>query len=253
MCAAARHDIPRRALALCAAPAAGRRAGRAAGRPALAGVAGAFVCVVGERACVCWPGRPFCIHHLSCVPPHHHHQAAPSPSPAPSSTEDDAYTPPCPPTAPSAAPGDTSVSEKAAAVFQAAWTRLEKRLGDRLACPREIVFLMGAPGSGKSANRGWILETRGLTRCVTMSALLESNPAIVELMAAGELVPDSLVADALLASVCDPDADPAGLLVDGFPRTALQVDLLKLLHDKCAALHVKFADTSDEWRFPRPR
>lgn len=144
------------------------------------------------------------------------------------------------------------MSEKAAAVFKAAWSRLEKRLGDRLACPREIVFLMGAPGSGKSANRGWILETRGLTRCVTMSTLLESNPAIVSLMAAGELVPDSLVADALLASVCDPDADPAGLLVDGFPRTALQVDLLKLLHDWLATLHVAHADTADEWRFPRP-
>ena len=111
---------------------------------------------------------------------------------------------------------------------------------------------MGAPGSGKSANRQWILESRGLTRCATMSSLLESNPAIVQLMAAGELVPDSLVCDALLASVCDPDADPAGLLVDGFPRTALQVDLLKLLHDRAAALHVAHADTADEWRFPRP-
>jgi len=195
--------------------------------------------------------------------------------------DDGSYAPPpsYPPTAPTAAPGDTSVSEKAAAVFRSAWARLEARLGDRLAAPREIVYLMGAPGegggwgetgergeevpaappdppappgSGKSANRQWILDTRGLTRCITMSGLLASNPAIVRLMAAGDLVPDALVCDALLAAVCDPDADPAGLLVDGFPRTGLQTELLKALHDKLAALHAASADTASEWRFPRP-
>ena len=64
-------------------------------------------------------------------------------------------------------------------------------------------------------------------------------------MAAGELVPDEMVADALLETVFDPDADPAGVLVDGFPRTALQVDLLKLLHDKVEELHEFHAAAAD--------
>ena len=30
------------------------------------------------------------------------------------------------------------------------------------------------------------------------------------------------------------------------------MDLLKLLHDRMLALHLKHADTAEEWRFPRP-
>lgn len=45
-------------------------------------------------------------------------------------------------------------------------------------------------------------------------------------------------------------APPA--VIDGFPRTALQVDFVKLLYDKLLALHLKHADGPDEWRFPRP-
>lgn len=60
------------------------------------------------------------------------------------------------------------------------------------------------------------------------------------------------VIDALLETIFDPDADSAGLVIDGFPRTALQVELLKLLYDKLMSLHVQYADTADEWRFPRP-
>ena len=46
--------------------------------------------------------------------------------------------------------------------------------------------------------------------------------------------------------------DGAGLVIDGFPRTALQVDFVKLLHDKLLALSLGHADTPEEWRFPRP-
>ena len=46
--------------------------------------------------------------------------------------------------------------------------------------------------------------------------------------------------------------DGAGLVIDGFPRTALQVDFVKLLHDKLMALGLQHADTPEEWRFPRP-
>lgn len=60
------------------------------------------------------------------------------------------------------------------------------------------------------------------------------------------------VGDALLDTIFEPEADSAGLVIDGFPRTALQVEILKLLFDKMQELHVKHADTPDEWRFPRP-
>lgn len=41
-------------------------------------------------------------------------------------------------------------------------------------------------------------------------------------------------------------------IADGFPRTALQVDFLKLLYDKMLELHIKHADGPEEWQYPRP-
>ena len=59
--------------------------------------------------------------------------------------------------------------------------------------PKEIVWLNGAPGSGKGANTPFILESRGLNRAVTMSSLLERHEGCQTLMQAGELVPDAMV------------------------------------------------------------
>lgn len=61
--------------------------------------------------------------------------------------------------------------------------------------PKEIVWLNGAPGSGKGANTPFILESRSLSRAVTMSSLLEGHAGIRDLMDKGELVPDSMVRD----------------------------------------------------------
>lgn len=56
------------------------------------------------------------------------------------------------------------------------------------------------------------------------SSLLDSSPEIRAIKDRGELVPDTLVGDALLAQIFDPELnDGMGLVVDGFPRTALQV------------------------------
>lgn len=119
--------------------------------------------------------------------------------------------------------------------------------------PKEIVWLNGAPGSGKGANTPFILASRSLARSITMSDLLETTPALKARIDAGDLLPDGLVCDALLDAIFNPDvADGAGCLVDGFPRTGLQVDLLKCMHDKLASLSKAAAGTPDEWRFPRP-
>ena len=59
--------------------------------------------------------------------------------------------------------------------------------------PKEIVWLNGAPGSGKGANTPFILDSRGLNRAVTMSSLLERHEGCQALMQAGELVPDAMV------------------------------------------------------------
>ncbi len=145
------------------------------------------------------------------------------------------------------------ISMQAHVNFEASWKKMEQRLGDTYVCPREIVWLNGAPGSGKGTNIPFILKTRGMSRAVGMSQLLDSSPEIREMIDRAELVPDVLVLDALLDAVLNPDLnDGAGLVIDGFPRTATQVDFVKLLYDKLIQLYHKNADGPDEWRFPRP-
>jgi adenylate kinase family enzyme len=85
---------------------------------------------------------------------------------------------------------------------------------------------------------------------------------------AGEMISDAVVGDALLQELLggggaaaagegeggsgERQAGHAGVVVDGFPRTAVQVDFLKLLHDKLAALHRLHADGPLSAAFPRP-
>lgn len=63
----------------------------------------------------------------------------------------------------------------------------------KLQLPKEIVWLNGAPGSGKGVNTPFILESRGLSRAVSMSSLFQNNEEIRSHMDRGELVPDSTV------------------------------------------------------------
>lgn len=59
-------------------------------------------------------------------------------------------------------------------VFDACWRKLEGERGERsspLQAPAEVVWLNGAPGSGKGANTPFIMESRGITRAITMLAL----------------------------------------------------------------------------------
>ncbi len=69
------------------------------------------------------------------------------------------------------------------------------------------------------------------------------------------MISDSLVADVLLETLLTRaagDGAEYGVVIDGFPRTACQVDVLKLLHERLQELHARYADTPLASRFPRP-
>ncbi|CAI5536751.1 unnamed protein product [Closterium sp. Naga37s-1] len=54
--------------------------------------------------------------------------------------------------------------------------------------------------------------------------------------------------------VANPEAGGkvAGAVVDGFPRTTVQVDFIKMLYDRLMELHHKYLNTPLEAQFPRP-
>src|SRR3954466_9370551 len=117
-------------------------------------------------------------------------------------------------------------------IFDSVWQDLEADFGrENLRFPKEIILLGGAPGAGKGTNTTFITKTRGLTcEPVVISALLDS-PEAKRLKDAGNMVGDREVVGLLLRQLLRNDYRD-GVILDGFPRTKVQVECLKLLVDK---------------------
>ena len=144
------------------------------------------------------------------------------------------------PSAP-AAPKLTDLEIKdAQLIFSSVWQRLEEEYGrENLRFPKEIILLGGAPGSGKGTNTAFITRARGLT-CppIVISALLDS-PEAKSLKDGGNMVGDREVVGLLLRRLLRNDYHD-GAILDGFPRTHVQVECLKLLVGKMHGLRREF-------------
>jgi adenylate kinase len=137
-------------------------------------------------------------------------------------------------------------------IFGSVWQNLEADFGrENLRFPKEIILLGGAPGSGKGTNTAFIAKTRGLT-CppIVISALLDS-PEARRLKDAGNMVGDREVVGLLLRELMKPIYRD-GVILDGFPRTNVQVECLKLLVDKMHGLRREFFNTPLSIHFRQP-
>lgn len=137
-------------------------------------------------------------------------------------------------------------------IFGSAWQSLEAEFGpENLRFPKEIILLGGAPGAGKGTNTQFISKTRGLT-CppIVISALLDS-PEARRLKDAGNMVGDREVVSLLLRELMQPIYRD-GVILDGFPRTRVQVECLKMLVDKMHALRREFFSTPLSIHFRQP-
>jgi len=147
---------------------------------------------------------------------------------------------PSAPTAPAAARITDLEIKDAQVIFGAVWQGLESTVGlENLRFPKEIILLGGAPGAGKGTHTRFIAKTRGLT-CgpVVISALLDS-PEARRYKDAGSLVGDREVMDLLFHRLLEAQYRD-GVILDGFPRTKVQVECLKLLVDKMHALRREY-------------
>ncbi len=127
-------------------------------------------------------------------------------------------------------------------IFNTVWKNLIAKVGEeRLIFPKEIMFLAGAPGAGKGVHTPFIMQFRGLTaKPIEVSQLLKS-PEAEAIKAAGHLVGDRQVFELLLEALLDPKY-ASGVIVDGFPRTAVQAECIDLLYKQMHALRAKFAE-----------
>ena len=134
-------------------------------------------------------------------------------------------------TSPPAATANPDLEIKdARLIFEPIWENLQERHGlENLRFPKEIILLGGAPGSGKGTNTAFIAKTRGLTSPpIVMSALLDT-PAMRKVKDAGHMIGDREVVTALLSELLKPEHRD-GAILDGFPRTKVQVECLKMLY-----------------------
>jgi adenylate kinase len=137
-------------------------------------------------------------------------------------------------------------------IFSGVWRDIETDFGrENLRFPKEIILLGGAPGAGKGTNTAFITKSRGLTCApIVISALLDS-PEARRLKDAGNMVGDREVVGLLLRELMKP-AYRDGVILDGFPRTNVQVECLKLLVDKMQELRRAFYTTPLGIHFRQP-
>src|SRR6187455_2502013 len=137
-------------------------------------------------------------------------------------------------------------------IFTPVWESLEEEVGRvDLRFPKEIILLGGAPGAGKGTQTAFISAARGLTCPPVVISDLLTTPEMEKLKTQGVMVGDKEVVSLLLRKLLEPTYRD-GVVLDGFPRTPVQVEFLKLLVDQINELHNQFADTPLAIHFRRP-
>ena len=117
-------------------------------------------------------------------------------------------------------------------IFAHAWTTLEAELGHgKVIFPAEIIWLNGTPGAGKGTNSQLIVALKGFkTPSIEMSSLFKT-PEVKKLIDAGVLIDDKTATVLLFEALTKPRYH-GGVVMDGYPRTAAQGEILKLLFKK---------------------
>src|SRR5882757_3555210 len=149
------------------------------------------------------------------------------------------------------APADLEIKD-ALLIFNQVWKQLEKDYGrERLRFPKELILLGGAPGAGKGTNTDFIRELRGITAAPIVVSQLLDSPEARKLKSQGGMVGDREVVAILFRKLLEPDQQN-GAILDGFPRTKVQVECLKMLYDEMMALRREFARTPEAAEFKQP-
>jgi adenylate kinase len=137
-------------------------------------------------------------------------------------------------------------------IFNPVWDALVEEVGvENLRFPKEMILLGGAPGAGKGTQTKFISDTRGLTCPPIVVSELLTTPEMEKIKAQGVMVGDKEVVGLLLRTLLNPIYRD-GVILDGFPRTPVQVECLKLLVEKIGELYDRFADTPLRAQFRRP-
>ena len=134
-------------------------------------------------------------------------------------------------------------------IFNAVWEELEADFGRKnLRFPKELILLGGAPGAGKGTNTDFIRKVRDISaKPIVVSELLNS-PEAEEIKARGGMVGDREVVSLVFRRLLEPEY-ASGVILDGFPRTTVQVECIKMLFDRMNEMRSEFADSPERSLF----
>jgi adenylate kinase len=159
------------------------------------------------------------------------------------------------PTTPSLANPNSKIDlevKDANLIFNSVWSELEQEVGiEGLMFPSEVVWLNGAPGAGKGTQTRFIQQYRSFTAPPIVVSELLKSPSARKLVDAGQMVGDREVTGLLLRALLNPE-NQTGVVVDGYPRTKVQVLCLRLLHQKLNQLRNTYIGTPLAAQFRKP-
>lgn len=137
-------------------------------------------------------------------------------------------------------------------IFNNVWSELEAQFGrENLRFSKEIILLGGAPGAGKGTNTAFIAKARGLTCPPIVVSSLLTTPEAERIKQAGGMVGDREVIAILFRKLLEEEYRD-GCILDGFPRTRVQVECLKLLVEKMNQLYREYHTTPLAINFRKP-
>ncbi|RYD18567.1 MAG: nucleoside monophosphate kinase, partial [Verrucomicrobiaceae bacterium] len=137
-------------------------------------------------------------------------------------------------------------------IFNRVWRELEGEIGrENLRFPKELILLGGAPGSGKGTNTAFICQVRGISSPPIVISQLLDSPEARKIKSNGGMVGDEEVLRLLLRELLKPDFRDSAVL-DGFPRTTVQVECLKMFYDQMMRLRREFSNTNQAHFFRQP-
>jgi adenylate kinase len=140
----------------------------------------------------------------------------------------------------------------AAIIFSAVWADLDEAHGrDNFRFPREFIWLGGAPGAGKGTNTPFIAHARDITAPPVVISGLLTSPQAVAIKNAGKMVGDREVIGLLFEELMKPEYRD-GVIIDGFPRTVVQVECLKMFHQAMMEMHNEYRTTPVAKHFRKP-
>ena len=119
------------------------------------------------------------------------------------------------------------------------------------ALPARVHLARRRSGAGKGTNTPFIAQTRDITAPPIVISSLLTSPQAVAIKNAGKMVGDREVIGLLFEELLAPQYHD-GVIIDGFPRTKVQVECLKMFYHAMLELHSEYRSTPLARFFRKP-